>query len=262
MNKSSVLRPLSCERNVFNYRESFILDSSAIIHSNILIRCWDSCTVGALWWIEFALTNFECAIIYFCYDDFAFFIDWMHYVGCPKTTRTSLLAMAKPRLKVRASRRAYSGIKVSIWKAFEFTFALLYHSSRLGRLLWASWSKRTLFLRLYTHKSAQFDIFTSNIRFYTLIYDWKRLFESHANTKNIHTILYVYIRLYTYANAYLKVLKISNIRLYTVIYVCKRLFGSIWDFKYAFIYDYIRLKTHESNFQNFQIYEYIRIYTF
>ena len=69
LNKSSVLRPLSCERNVFNYRESFILDSSAIIHSNILVRCWDSCTFGALWWIEFALTNFECAIIYFCYDD-------------------------------------------------------------------------------------------------------------------------------------------------------------------------------------------------
>eukprot|EP00493_Phyllostaurus_siculus_P022472 UN22804 len=34
-----MLRLLSCERNVFDYRESFILDSSTIIHSNILIRC-------------------------------------------------------------------------------------------------------------------------------------------------------------------------------------------------------------------------------
>ena len=140
-----MLRMLTCQRNVFNYRESFILDSSAIIHSNILIRCWDPCTFCALLWIKLRLTNFECAIINFCtfvtmiiLAFFIGFIDWMHYAGHPNTTRTSLLAMEKSWFEVRVSRRAYIVVfKKCLFKNTfaDLTYALLYPSSRLRRLL-------------------------------------------------------------------------------------------------------------------------------
>ena len=42
------------------------------------------------------------------------FIDWVHYVGRPKTPRTSLLAMEQAWFEVRASRRACMRMKVSI----------------------------------------------------------------------------------------------------------------------------------------------------
>ena len=69
---------------------------------------------------------------------FAFFIDWMHYVVRPSTTRTSLLAMAKSWFEVRVSRRAYIVVfKKCLFKNTfaDLTYALLYPSSRLRRLL-------------------------------------------------------------------------------------------------------------------------------
>ena len=112
LSKSSMLRPLSCERNVFDYRESFILDSSTIIHSNILIRCWDSCTFGALWWIKLRLTNFECAIINFCYDDIIRFLYWLDAL-CSTPKHYSNFNPGDGKIMVRSARFQtciYSGI--------------------------------------------------------------------------------------------------------------------------------------------------------
>ena len=195
---------------------------------------------------------------------FAFFIIyWMHYVGRPKSAQTSLLAMAKSWFEVRASRRAYSGIKVSIWKTFDFAYALLYHSSRLRRLLRAPLIQKErffyvcirmkalslifvlqiyAFIRLYTIESVYLKamlIQKTYIRFYTFIYVYIRMQTPFWKFSRFP--IYVYIRLYTFANACLEAIDISNMRLKN---------------------DYIRLKTQESNFQNFQIYEYIRLYTF
>ena len=176
---------------------------------------------------------------------FAFFIYWMHYIGRPKTTWTSLLAMAKSWLEVRASRRAYSGIKVSIWKTFDFAYALLYHSSRLRRLLRAPLIQKErffyvcirmkalslifvlqiyAFIRLHTIESVYLKamlIQKTYIQFYTFIYVYIRLYTyANAFLKVLKiSNIYVYIRLYTFANACLEVIDISNMRLYTIIYV-------------------------------------------
>ena len=160
-------------------------------------------------------------------------------LDAPKTPRTSLLAMEQAWFEVRASRRACMRMKVFIWTILvDSTYALLSPHSRLTRLLRAHLIQKERFPYIYMRIKAL------NLMFFLQIY--------------------VFIRLYTFENASLEILKISNIRLYTNIYVCKRLFGSSWDFEYTFIYDYIRLGTHVWYFWNFKytfIYDYIRFKT-
>ena len=113
--------------------------------------------------------------------------------------------------------------KRSVWYLY-FKYTLLYVYIRLKAFMWKPCSKKHTcdFIRLYT-------FIYDNIRMQTPIWKFSRF------------PIYVYIRLYTFANACLEAIDISNMRLKN---------------------DYIRLKTQESNFQNFQIYEYIRLYTF
>ena len=159
----------------------------------ILIWCWDSCAFGALWWIELLLAKFGCVILHFCYDDNVRFVYWL---GALCWTPPKLLGLHSWRWNKHGSKCALPDVRVCAWKClFEqslpiiCTFIPSFTSDAFASS--SSNSKRTLFLHLYAAKSAQFDVFSSNIRFYTFIYDGKRLFERHANKKT-------YIRLYTF----------------------------------------------------------------
>ena len=88
-------------------------------------------------------------------------------------------------------------LKCAFENPFDFTYALLYHSSRLRRLLRAPLIQKERFLRLYTHKNAQFDILLQ---------------------------IYAFIRLYTFESVYVKaMLKKTYMRFYTFIYVYIRM---------------------------------------
>ena len=124
---------------------------------------------------------------------FALFIDWVHYAGRHQNSsdftpgdETSMVRSARFQTCVYAHESIYlnNPCRLNIC-----TFIPSFTSDAFASSLFNS--KRTLFLRFYADKSAQFDVFSSNIRFYTFIYDGKRLFERHANKRT-------YIRLYTF----------------------------------------------------------------
>ena len=153
---------------------------------------------------------------------------------------------------------------MSIWKTFaDLTYALLYHSSRLRRLLRAPLIQKERFFYVCIRIKALSLIFLLQIyafiRLYTIIYVCKRLFESSQDFQytfiydyiRLQTLvwkllrfqIYVYIRLYTFKNACLEIFEISNIRSYTIIYVLKRRNSIFKIFKYTNIYVYIRFKS-------------------
>ena len=138
-----------------------------------------------------------------------------------------LLGLHSWRWNKHGSKCALPGVRVCAWKClFEqslpiiCTFIPSFTSDAFASS--SSNSKRTLFQYLYADKSAQFDVFSSNIRFYTFIYDGKRLFERHANKKT-------YIRLYTFIYVLNRVIKYA---LYTHIYVFSKA-GSTWKLSIA-----------------------------
>ena len=146
---------------------------------------------------------------------FALFIDWVNYVGRPQNSSdftpgdgTNMVRSARFQTCVYAHESVYlnNPCRLNIC-----TFIPSFTSGAFASSLFNS--KRTLFLHFYADKSVQFDVFFK----YTFLYVYIRL--KTLLWKFSRFQVYVYIRIYTYANAYLEVLEISNIRLYTIIYV-------------------------------------------